>query len=88
MEKDDYKSFFKKIKGKKRELSTTNLLLQLICVFVIVADKLPTCLLVQQGITRHKEYKADCCTGNMHNVFQVRYLTGLNSSHLHCMNQE
>ena len=57
-------------------------------MFVFVADELPTYLLVQQGITQHEEYKADCCTGNMHIFFQVRYLTGLNLSHLHCMNKE
>lgn len=82
MEKADYKRFHKK-KKKINKIKYSYFMLTIhLCIFVSVSDKLLTCLLVQQGITRHKEYQADCCIGNMHNIFQVRHLTGLNSSHL------
>lgn len=47
-----------------------------LCIFVSVADKLLTCLLVQQGITQYKENHTDSCTGKVNTVFQVKHLEG------------
>lgn len=49
--KDSSKKSRKK-KGIKLNYFTLTIHL---CLFVIIVDKLPSCLLVQQGITRHKE---------------------------------
>lgn len=65
MEKEDYKRFFQKSRGKKGTKHNYFTLTIHLCMFVIVAKKLPTCLLVRQDITQHKEYKADCCTGKI-----------------------
>lgn len=72
----------KKNQGKKGIKHNCSTLTIHLCIFVGVADKLLTCLLVQQGITQYKENHEDSCTGKMP-VFQVRHLTGLNSSCLH-----
>lgn len=60
----------KKIKERKGiKYNYFTLTIQL-CMFVIVADKLPLCLLVQQDITVYKDYKADCFIGNVQVFFR------------------
>lgn len=53
MEKDDYKRLLKKIRERKGIKYNYFTLTIHLCMFAIVTDKLPLCLLVQQDITRH-----------------------------------
>lgn len=55
-----------------------------LCVFAIVTDKLPWCDKILHDIKSIRQSASLKRAG----FFQVRYLTGLDSSNLHCMKQE